>query len=141
MVSQVLFNLNLILQLSGLFSKPKVTIEIETDEKRKPYKIISQTGEITRLPALYDKEDVKGKVIVSLGSPKIFEHKGIKLELIGMIENLKDKKDSTKFLSLTNELSPIGILTMNPLHSLSLSQVFKNNSRLIKEQWSMLNTF
>jgi vacuolar protein sorting-associated protein 26 len=28
-----------------------------------------------------------------------------------MIENLKDKKDSTKFLNLTNELSPIGILT------------------------------
>ena len=61
--------------------------------------------------ALYDKEDVKGKVIVSLGAPKIFEHKGIKLELIGVIENLKEKKDTQKFLNLTNELSPIGILT------------------------------
>ena len=81
------------------------------EDKRKPYKLVSQTGEVTRLVALYDKEDVKGKVIVSLGSPKIFEHKGIKLELIGIIENLKDKKDTSKFLSLTNELSPIGILT------------------------------
>jgi len=61
--------------------------------------------------ALYDKEDVKGKVVVSLGAPKIFEHKGIKLELIGIIENLRDKKDTSKFLNLTNELSPIGILT------------------------------
>ena len=103
--------INLILQLSGLFSKPKVTIEIENEEKRKPYKVISPNGEITRLVALYDKEDVKGKVIVSLGSPKLFEHKGIKLELIGIIENLKDKKDTSKFLSLTNELTPVGILT------------------------------
>ena len=104
-------NQNFLLQLSGLFNKPKVTIDIETADKRKPYKIISQTGEITRLVALYDKEDVKGKVNVSLGSPKIFEHKGIKLELIGIIENFKDKKDNAKFVNLTNELSPIGALT------------------------------
>ncbi len=31
--------------------------------------------------------------------------------MIGLIENLKDKKDTSKFLNLTNELSPIGILT------------------------------
>ena len=66
---------------------------------------------MTRLVALYDKEDVKGKVIVSLGAPKIFEHKGIKLELIGIIENLREKKDTQKFLNLSNDLSPIGILT------------------------------
>ena len=66
---------------------------------------------MTRLVALYDKEDVKGKVTVSLGAPKVFEHKGIKLELIGLIENLQNKKDTSKFLNLTNELSPIGILT------------------------------
>ena len=45
-----------------------------------------------------------------MGAPKVFEHKGIKLELIGIIENLKDKKDTSKFLSLTNELTPVGIL-------------------------------
>ena len=46
-----------------------------------------------------------------MGAPKVFEHKGIKLELIGIIENLANKKDTSKFLNLTNELSPIGILT------------------------------
>ena len=68
-------------------------------------------GEITKLATLYDKEDVKGKVTISLGAPKIFEHKGIKIELIGAIENLRDKKDTVKFLSLTNELQGIGALT------------------------------
>ena len=99
------------MQLSGLFSKPKCTITVTGDEKRKLFKLVEQNGEISRLTTLYDKEDVKGKVTVSLGAPKIFEHKGIKIELIGIIENLKDKKDTFRFLSLTNELQGIGVLT------------------------------
>ena len=100
----VYFFIFLRIYFSGLFTKPKVTISVNVDEKRKLFKLVEQNGDVSRLATLYDKEDVKGKVTVSLGSPKIFEHKGIKLELIGAIENTKDKKDSFKFLSLTNEL-------------------------------------
>ena len=60
------------IMLSGLLSKSsKWTITIETDGKRKQFKLIDQNGDITKLTTLYDKEDVKGKVTVNLGSPKI----------------------------------------------------------------------
>ena len=68
-------------------------------------------GEVTRLPVLYDLEDVKGKVQINLPNSKPFEHKGIKIEIIGAIEGVKDKKDSLKFLNSSNELQNIGILT------------------------------
>lgn len=58
-----------------------------------------------------DKEDVSGKVIINLGKNKTFEHKGIKIELLGIIEGTKDKKDILRFISLTTELEPIGILS------------------------------
>jgi len=90
---------------------PKVIINVNIDEKRKLFKLVEKNGNVSRLATLYDKEEVKGKVKLNLGSPKIFEHKGIKLELIVAIENTKDKKDSFKFLSLTNELQNIGVLT------------------------------
>ena len=44
-------------------------------------------GEMSRLPALYDREDVRGKVSISLGAPKIYEHKGIKIDLVGLIDS------------------------------------------------------
>jgi len=91
---------------------PKVIINVNIDEKRKLFKLVEKNGNVSRLATLYDKEEVKGKVKLNLGSPKIFEHKGIKLELIVAIENTKDKKDSFKFLSLTNELQNIGVLTI-----------------------------
>ena len=56
-------------------------------------------------------ETVSGKVIINLGRSKKFEHKGIKLELCGVIQGLKDAKDTLKFISLTQDLETIGMLT------------------------------
>lgn len=39
-------------------------------------------GQKTKLSILNEKEDVRGKVQVNLGTPKIFEIKGRKIELI-----------------------------------------------------------
>ena len=95
---------------SGLFSKPTVDIIIDEVEGRKKGKILNPNGEITRLPYLQDQENVSGKVIINCSQSKNFEHKGIKLELLGCIENITDSKDILKFISLTSELESIGIL-------------------------------
>lgn len=55
-------------------------------------------------------ETVSGKVVVNLGNKRKFEHKGIKLELFGTIQSLKDSKDCLRFISLSQELESIGIL-------------------------------
>ena len=44
---------------SGLFTKPEVDIIIDEVEGRKRAKIYELNGQITRLPLMYDKEDVK----------------------------------------------------------------------------------
>jgi vacuolar protein sorting-associated protein 26 len=88
---------------------------------------------------LYDQEEVSGKIIINIGSAKTFEHKGIKLELLGVIENLKDKKDSLKFISLTNELESIGMLnkevTTYPFkfsNVQKLYETYRGNTRNVK---------
>ena len=95
---------------SGLFSKPTVDIIIDEVEGRKKGKILNPNGEIITLPYLQDQETVSGKIIINCSQCKNFEHKGIKLELLGCIENITDSKDILKFISLTSELESIGIL-------------------------------
>ena len=56
-------------------------------------------------------ETVSGKVIINLNKARKFEHKGIKLELMGIIQGTKDLKDTLKFISLTQDLETIGMLT------------------------------
>ena len=85
-------------------------IIIDEIPNRKRGKIIAPSGETISLPCLYDQDTVSGKVIINIGTGKTFEHKGIKIELLGCIENISDSKDILKFISLTSELESIGIL-------------------------------
>lgn len=62
-----------------------------------------------KLPTLRDREGVKGKVIVNIGTAKKFEHKGIKLELSGLIEG-GSKKENINFITLTKDLTSAGVL-------------------------------
>ena len=96
---------------SGLFTKPEVDIIIDEVPGRKRAKIYEINGQITRLPLLYDKEDVSGRVLVKIPQGKTFEHKGIKIELLGVIQSITDASDSLKFISLTSELESMQILS------------------------------
>jgi hypothetical protein len=40
---------------------------------------------------LQDGEDVRGQVIINLNKAKKLDHLGIRVELVGIIENLYDK--------------------------------------------------
>ena len=97
--------------LSGIFTKPTIDIILNEIEGRKKATIYEINGTITRLPLFYDKEDISGKIIIKLPQGKTFEHKGIKLELMGIIKSLSDPNDILKFISLNSELESIGILS------------------------------
>ena len=88
--------------------------------KRKRQKIYELNGEVTLLPALQDMENVTGKVIIHLSGGKRVEHKGIKIELLGMIQGTKDAKDTLKFISLTQDLESPGML-MNDVSTYNFS--------------------
>lgn len=64
-----------------------------------------------------DGEDVKGTVTVNLNKGKKLEHSGIRVELIGQLENLIDAKQSSTFLQLVRDLDPPGVLTDNQTYN------------------------
>ena len=74
-----------------MFNKPKVEITINEVENRKRVKLTDNKNKVHRLPTFYDGEDISGKVEIFLTS-KTFEHKGVKLQLIGEIKNLQKLK-------------------------------------------------
>ena len=95
---------------SGVFTRPKVDILIDVPEGRKLGKIETSNGEIIKLPFLEIDEKVSGKIIINCSQCRDFEHKGIHLELLGIIENITDPKDIFKFLSLNSDIESFGIL-------------------------------
>ena len=56
---------------------------------------------------------MKGTVSVNLSKGKKLDHQGIRVELIGQLENLVDAKQSSTFLQLVRDLEPPGSLTDN----------------------------
>lgn len=96
---------------SSLVSKPDLDIVIDEIEGRNKFTFASRRGEEMKLPTFYDREHVSGRIIINLKSAKKFEHNGIRVELVGCIENLVDKKNISKFITLIRDLEPAGIIT------------------------------
>lgn len=94
-----------------MISKPTIDIIIDEIPGRKKLEIKEKSGEGVKLATFRDRENITGKVIINLNKIKKFEHKGIKIELIGMIENLHDKKNVSKFINLTKDLEPPAFIT------------------------------
>ena len=74
----------------------------EVPKRRKVY-LRNEEGKRYTLPAFYDKEDVTGEIAISLTSKK-FDHSGIKIELLGLIECAEGQP--SQFISLSKEISP-----------------------------------
>ena len=107
---------------NSLFSKPNVEITIDEVPKRRCCYLRDEDYNRIKLPAFYDKESVTGEVRITLTS-RSFDHNGIKIMLLGVIESTTDSKNQSQFISLTKELCPPGTLS-NQVNSFSYS--FKN---------------
>ncbi len=94
---------------SSFFSKPSVDILIDEQINRRKLYLRDEDYNRVILPAFYDKEHVSGAVQVNLTS-KSFEHNGIKIMLLGLIQSTTDKKNESQFITLSKELCPAGKL-------------------------------
>lgn len=74
---------------------------------------------------MQDGEDVKGKVEINLNKAKKLDHLGIRVELVGIIENLLDAKQNSTFLQLVRDLEPPGALTDNASYPFAFNRVEK----------------
>jgi vacuolar protein sorting-associated protein 26 len=96
--------------LSSLVTKPEMEILIDGIDGRKKYAFKTKKGEV-RMTTYHDRETVTGKLVINLKSAKKLEHSGIKLELVGCLEHLQDKKNVSRFIALTRDLEPPGVIT------------------------------
>lgn len=96
---------------SSLVTKPEIEILLDEIEGRKRHTYKDKKGENCKMVTYYDRENVSGKIVINLNKAKKLEHTGIRVELIGAIEHHQDKKNISKFISLTRDLEPPGILT------------------------------
>lgn len=72
-----------------------------------------------------DGEDVHGQVSILLNKNKRIDHLGIRIELIGVLENLYDKNQNSTFLQLVRDLEPPGALTDNVTYDFQFNRVEK----------------
>ncbi len=90
--------------LNNLIKKPpSIKIVLDTNEN----KFLSskdEKGNKIELPIYNDWDPVKGKVIIDLNRNKNFQHQGIKIELIGVMETSSKRKTISKFISLCKDL-------------------------------------
>ena len=93
--------------LKDISLKPNCIISIDEIPNRTICFLPDKNNKLRKVPSFYDKDNITGEVDINL-STKSFDHNGIKIELIGIINK---KSDSIKFITLTEELSSPGTLT------------------------------
>lgn len=69
---------------------------------------------------------MKGKIKIEMlkGKTKV-DHLGIRVELIGVVENLFDKNQSTTFINMGSELEPPGMLNESCEYTFQFNRVEK----------------
>ena len=92
---------------SFISKPPTISIFIEPSG-REPTFLRNDKGEMVEYQTFYAKDQIRGRVQLELNNNINFKHSGIKIELIGMIDNYRDRNLSSRFISLTNDLSPPG---------------------------------
>ena len=111
----------------SFFFGPNCDIQIIINEvpKRRKMDWKDKNGNLIKIPIFLRGEDVSGKVVIKPTKGKKVEHQGIIIELIGHIEIIGDKNQSTDFKTLKNELQSPGIITEEKAYDFNFSKVDK----------------
>lgn len=84
----------------------------------------TETHSSNSCPLFFDGESISGTVDISLRNRKL-EHKGIQIEVIGVIELFGDKTNQYEFLSQAILLAPPELITTNQSYKYSFKNVNK----------------
>lgn len=94
--------------LGGLFgSVCTVDLTIDGGDSRKTAPL-SKDRKGERAFIYTDGEDVSGTAVVSVRPGNKLEHQGIKVELVGQIDMLRDKRGTYDFFTISKDLEPPG---------------------------------
>jgi len=113
--------------LGNLFGQVcTVDVQIDGGDQRKTAPL-SRDRRGERAYIFTDGEDVSGTAIVSVRPGNKLEHQGIKVELVGQVEMLRDKSGSYDFFSITKDLDPPGTTFESKQYKWKFGNVDKQN--------------
>ena len=100
---------------------PKLNTEILINEipKRRCVYLRDEFHKRLKLPSFYDKENIEGKIIIFTNGNN-FTHNGIKIQILGIIENKINHSKNSTFILLTKDISPPSKL-INEINSFQYS--------------------
>ena len=111
---------------SSLFFKPNVQILINEIPKRRCVYLRDDLHNRLKLPSFYDRENIEGKILIFTNNNQI-NHNGIKIQIIGLIENKEKSNSSSQFILLSKELChPSKLINEINTFEYSFSNVEKN---------------
>lgn len=90
----------------SFYSTPPTIKIIVESSNHKPFKYPDKNNKLIEYPTFFSHDQIKGKLIIELNKNKNVEHQGIMINLIGIIENIKDPSASSKFYDENLMLSP-----------------------------------
>jgi vacuolar protein sorting-associated protein 26 len=118
---------------SSLFSKPNVEILLNEIPKRRCVYLRDENHNRIKFPSFYDRENIEGKIILSINNNS-FSHNGIKVQIVGLIENKLDKK-IYEFISLSKDICPASKLN----NQINTFEYTFNNVEKIYESYRGIN--
>ncbi|KAI9321698.1 vacuolar protein sorting-associated protein 26-domain-containing protein [Dichotomocladium elegans] len=112
--------------LFGLAPLADIKIQLADTEKRKTFDTTIQRGHPhEKLPLYFDREAVRGKVMIIVGPGKRLEHHGIRVECVGSIVIANDSSQSKEFVCLSQELAAPGEIRQNTVFEFEFRNVEK----------------
>jgi vacuolar protein sorting-associated protein 26 len=95
--------------LNSILTKgPSIKINLEGVQDTISYKNLN--GNKIDVPVYFDTDTIKGNVVINLNKTKNYEHLGVRIDLNGVIENYRDKRMNSRFISLNKDILPPGTL-------------------------------
>ena len=94
----------------NIFKKPECRILFNEGKHRHRHKLKDRNKKSIRYPTFFSEDDISGKFEL-IKTSSSFDYSSITIELIGLIDNYMEPKNSVRFLSLSKDISKIGSLT------------------------------
>ena len=94
----------------NIFKKPECRILFNEGKHRHRHKLKDRNKKQIRYPTFFSEDDISGKFEL-IKTSSSFDYSSINIELIGLIDNYRDPKNSVRFLWLSKDISKNGSLT------------------------------
>ncbi|CAL8134558.1 unnamed protein product [Orchesella dallaii] len=109
----------------GFGAGPEIELILDGEDTRNKVEVKNEDGKIEACPLYFDGETISGQVKTTLRKGSKYEHTGIKVELVGVIEVYYDRGNPDNFLTLHKELARPGDLLQNQLFKFEFPNVEK----------------